>query len=128
MKKRKSKASTAKYVETPEQRRLIQDAWVAYEGGRISLVEHGRRMKRIEKGLSPNPEIYREPVIDPKCPRCGEVLAKLVAPRGSRYPWVHTEGREDFRCSNCVKLQEAGRLSWKARTAWYASFFRKQAK
>jgi hypothetical protein len=127
---RTGKAAKTEYVETPEQRRLSHEAFIEHQNDRISTMEYLKRCDRIERGLiAPNGEMKAlAPVIDPKCPRCAEALVKLECPPGfsmATWCWMRPG---DFACPNCVKLQEAGRLSFKAKTEWFASFFRKQAK
>lgn len=92
------------------------------------MAEYTKRMGEVGKIGSSTQAKALAPVVDPKCPRCAEPLVKMECPPGmSIATWCYRRAG-DFHCPNCAKLQADGRLSLKARTMWFESFFRKKMK
>ena len=71
-------------------------------------------------------QTYPTPV-DPVCPRCAEPLQKLQCPQGMSIASWCFHRRGDYSCSSCVRLQNAGKLSRKAKTSWYNAYLAKVA-
>ena len=87
-------------------------------------------MGKTHSGIIIHPNGFMEtppPVVDPECPRCSSKLERLTCPPGMSIATWSFRRAGDFHCPNCTKLQAAGRLSWKARTAWFESFFWRRA-
>ena len=56
---------------------------------------------------------------EPPCPRCEVPLVKVEQPSGMSVSAFAYRRAGDYVCENCRTLQRDGRLSTRAKTAWY---------